>query len=515
VREESHVITTAPSPILDPAATEAVLGIPRDVPLTIDAMARGMRLTFLPHGKKTPRITRFVEALHDVLVRSGVKIIPFSEALEPGAKKRVQEGVVIIAAGELEAGSLPVDYVGNLRRTTAVGIVDAPCPVTDRTPTQANLDSVVQALAWSIVQVIIFVQEDQWTICTMNGAIIPCRYGAAFTDAVRGTLISKIAAPVVPPHAADFLFEEGVLDVRSPEIAPHVRDFEESAPLWARTGVMLFHTSTSNLQFRNDFYRRIGTAYLDRRSGMSYGFLARQLAVRPPRALHGDEADALLGGAEWREKGVVEHDGKLYVALHVSEDPLLAEVPAVRVLATRSGCDKAHVQGDRDLMLMQLDRGNISFQTPPTSGIDYRPSYDTLTILAHALGNALIASVMALVEPDAPFLAALQTNGSALAHWHGTIDHALLPRGYRVFGAHNPPVSCSTHQSASFALEGKLAVLRDAGRALIAYAGDLHIEPHHGVNVTWPSLVDLAQVLLEANGNVRGARWDGVSRMNG
>ena len=68
---------------------------------------------------------------------------------------------------------------------------------------------------------------------------------------------------------------------------PYVQDFQESGKLWSDTGLMLFHTSLESLAFRNRYYKRLAAAYLDHRSGMSYGFLARQLAVDPPAGVDG------------------------------------------------------------------------------------------------------------------------------------------------------------------------------------------------------------------------------------
>jgi hypothetical protein len=124
--------------------------------------------------------------------------------------------------------------------------------------------------------------------------------------------------------------------------------------------------------------------------------------------------------------------------------------------------------------------------------VDCRPSYDTLTIMAHAAGNAIVASVLARLQPGAPFVEMIREGGAALAHWHGLINPAILPPGYFVHGAANPPVSCSTFQSAVYALTGKLEALEQSILEGVPFLGDVHVEPFHGTNITGRSLVSLA-----------------------
>jgi hypothetical protein len=487
-------------------ALRAMLGIEKAVPLSPEAMAQSLRVTFFPGGKMTPRLTGFAERLRDALLLSNVEVIPYERAIADGRRSKVREGIVIIAPGELETGNLPVNHVPNLRSNTVVGIVEGPCPAEKVNGDQQKLNSIVEMLAWNIVQVVIYVDEGSWTICTMNGAIIRCPDPLRFQSDVFSTLVPKLAAPVVPPHASDFDLHEGALDLYSPRYQPYVDDFENAAPLWAETGLMLFHTSLESLAFRSTYYKRVARAYLDKRSGMSYGFLSRQIAVplQPARELQGNERVA--GFADLQERGFARANGELHVLLRVGSRRFVVNVPPVQVLATRSGCDKAHIKGHRDLMMLGLSGGTISVHTPTAAnGIDFRPSYDTLTILAHALGNALIGALMTCNHDASPFAGTLSNSGMALAHWHGDVDTALFPDGFTVFGNENPPVSCSTHQAAMYTLRGKLeAYARHTGQGKV-YLGDIHVEPHHGVNVTWPSLLGLARRLLGRNGTFEDA----------
>ncbi|HHE32875.1 MAG TPA: hypothetical protein ENL07_09720, partial [Chlorobaculum parvum] len=135
-----------------------------------------------------------------------------------------------------------------------------------------------------------------------------------------------------------------------------------------------------------------------------------------------------------------------------------------------------------------------------------RPSFDTLTIIAHAVGNTMIASILRTLRPDSRFPKLLERFGSGMTHWHHYPDDDMIPKGYIKHGKENPPVSCSTPQSAAYSLLGKLEALERALEAGTDYRGDVHIEPGHGTNVVGAAtLSDMAEFL---NGEV----CEGVKR---
>lgn len=471
---------------LPPGDAIRILALKKQVPMTPESMAAGLRVTFYPVVSASESLRAFAGRLHQALVAAGVQVFPYADAMDPVRQGKLRENLVVIATGDLRTGDLPVDHVQNLRTTTVVGIVEGPCPAEEETTDQEKLNRIVHTLTWSIVQVAIYVDRKRWTITTMNGAVIPCDLAGPFDRDVLELLIPKLAAPVVPPHASDFDVRSGVLDLNDPALRSYVEDFVQSGPLWEQTGLLLFHTSMDRLEFRSPFYKRIAAAYLDHRSGMSYGFLARQTAL----SYH----------PSWMERTPATE-----ITMIMAGRELPIPVPDVWVLTTRSGCDKSHLDPARDLLMMGLSGGRVVLATPKglDRHVDSKPSYDTLTILAHACANALVALAMAVVRPDAGFAAMLGGNGAALAHWHGTIAADAVPDGYVVHGAENPPVSCSTRQAALFAFTGKLAALETSLRRTTPFAGDIHIEPHHGVNVTGASLVSLARWAME---RVRGVR---------
>jgi hypothetical protein len=141
---------------------------------------------------------------------------------------------------------------------------------------------------------------------------------------------------------------------------------------------------------------------------------------------------------------------------------------------------------------------------------DYRPSFDTKVILAHAVGNSVVASILAMTDPKSDFLAHSRNDGLALVHWHGYIRRELVPAGWTVHGQRNPHVACSTAQSAVFALAGKLEAFAPTLKEGKPYRGDIHIEPHHGTNATFDSISGIAKFLLETpESSVLGNRYLG------
>ena len=161
------------------------------------------------------------------------------------------------------------------------------------------------------------------------------------------------------------------------------------------------------------------------------------------------------------------------------------KIPDVWLLSTRSGCNKTDLNPQKDILRLGLHRGEITIDTPPEiEAEECRPSYDTYAILAHAVGNIITASLLLTKNRKSTFPEILQTNGLSISHWHGYPDREYPLPGYVIHGEDNPPVSCSTPQSAAYAFHGKLRSLDLYEGAAESYRGDVHIEPHHGTNIT-------------------------------
>jgi hypothetical protein len=127
---------------------------------------------------------------------------------------------------------------------------------------------------------------------------------------------------------------------------------------------------------------------------------------------------------------------------------------------------------------------------------DYKTSFDTQVILAHSVGNAIIASILNHINPKSAFLRRYLENGISISHWHGYIHPEFVEPGWFVHGIANPHVACSSPQSAMYALQGKLNSFLESISKNIEYKGDIHVEPHHGTNICYTSITDLSKYLI-------------------
>lgn len=456
-----------------------LLGFPTDAPLTPRDMAAGLTVTFAPPHRTTPTLEAFADRLRDALAAAGARIVPFEEALD--ARGKIRPDVVTIERGDGADADLAIRRVSSLYRNPLVGLFDAPPPVAPDAGLQETLDAIVGVLAWSQIHTPVFLHDGTWTVCTMNGAVILCGDADDLDRAVLEAFVPKLAAQVRPPDPAAITVRPGSLDLGP--LAAEVADFVDGARAWDASGLMLAHTSLDTLRFRDRFFRRLAATYLDHRTGMSYGFLARQLPMATRPAVRLADVAADVQSLDWDAEPVRDVDGTWTARVRVGAEDWLAGVPAVSVLCTRSGCDKVHLVPEADLVRLTLDRGRLFFDTSDADARDCRPSYDTYALLTHAVGNALVAAIRQALDPEDPFAFALAKQGLALAHWHG-YPAGPPPDGFTVHGAANPPVSCSTPQSAAFALVGKLDALGDALGSGASYLGDVHIEPHHGTNLS-------------------------------
>ena len=474
-------------------AAGRLLGLDKPVPLDIREMTAELRVTCYPYTSESQELKCFTDKLFCSLKALGVEVLPFDEALEC-ERQKVISGTVIFAPGEYESEELAINRVSSLYNNPVVGIYDAPCPVNSMQTTQEKLDAVVGVLAWNMVHIAIFVDHDTWTICTMNGGIVTYRRADDLFSAIQTSLIPKLTAQVIPPNKShNIVFRSAGFDPTEPRYQDYLSDFMFCGKIWAQNQCMLSHTSVESLAYRNAYYKRIVKAYLDHRSGMSYGFLAWQLPIDIKPALSLIEAQQKFPGIRWRIGEAVSIDEQRYVCLAVEDEPYVMEVPDVWVLSTRSGCNKTGLDPEKDILRLGLVKGQIILETSATVDLstDCKPSYDSLTILANAVGNALIASICKILKTNSRFSDTLEKEGLSLTHWHNYLEKSTLPEGHFLHGFNNPSVACSTPQSAIYALLGKFEAFNMALSARQEFLGDVHIEPDHGTNIS--SVMSLTQ----------------------
>jgi hypothetical protein len=462
-----------------------LLGIPMTTPLDPAAMSAQLRVAFCPAPELSPRLHRFTVALREAFRKCGVTIV--EEAQHNSRSQRFEAGTTVLAPGIFPDELLPINRVSTLYNNLIVGIYDEPPPVSQYQTPQETLDAVIGRLAREMVHLLIYVTGESWTVCSMNGGITTFDTPLPQSADVLESLIPKITAQVVPPRDGDLEIRQDALDTSTEEFLRVAEDFVSCGHIWAGNPQFMNHTSRESLDYRNDFYRKIVARYLDERSGMSYGFFARQLPVSTIPAKRD----------EGKTNGQMLHEQPV-VPVMVAGTRLLVPVPPVRICTTRSGCRKTALDARHDLVELGLDNGRAWLATPKAlpAGLLSKPSFDTMTIIAHAVGNVMIASILRTLRPESRFPSLLERFGASITHWHHYPDDDMVPKGYVVHGKENPPVSCSTPQSAAYSLLGKLDALELSLETGIDYLGDIHIEPGHGTNIVGTrSLTGMARFL--------------------
>jgi len=460
-----------------------LLDISKNVPLTEIDMAESMAVTFHPEHQRTERLDTFAQNLKTNLINIGVEVLPFKDALNENGK--IRPGIVIFEQGEGKDKDLAIKKVSTLYDNPIVGILEGELQIPDQPNLQETLNSIVSVLAWNLVHVPLFVQKNGWTICTMNGSVIKCKNWMSSANDVLHSLVPKLSAQVVPPKREKIVYRNNKFDAQKEGYNTFIEDFMSAAKIWRDNGLMLAHTSIDDLTYRNRFYKRVVSQFLDQRTGMSYGFMVKQLPVDVEPAIEKSSAPDFLKSHDWDHNPMVEFNDDFYAKFHRLDTEWFVKIPDVWLLSTRSGCNKTNLNPRKDILKLGLHKGNITIETPVDGASETcRPSYDTYAIIAHALGNIIAASIILATDSNSEFPTILKKNGLSISHWHGYPNKEYPLSGYAIHGEENPPVSCSTPQSAAYAFMGKLKSLDLSKHSLKKYRGDIHIEPHHGTNIS-------------------------------
>ncbi len=471
------------SEYLETATIKRILGLKEDIPLSIDDMKGALKVTFYQVNPVSEFMNQFYDKLCSGFKALGVEVVDFKDALDDSNK--VKPNTTVVVAGMTDdPKDMMVNHVSSLYSNPIVALYERDSPVNPEDSNQDKLDSIISVLAYDVVHMAIFVNDKNWTICTMNGAIVPTPHGDDICEAIENCLIPKLAAQIVPPHKLsniDFRYDK--FDPQEETYTIVSKDLKGASLLLQKDGLIMSHTKVSSINFKNKFHERVVNAYLDHRSGMSYGFMTWQLPVTSFPAMLVDPEEKL------------EKLATNTVNISFLDKDYLVEIPDVSVVATRSGCDKNNLDISKDIVCLSLSDGKIILDLPVGTGKDddVKPSYDTLAILAHAVGNTIVSSLLKTIIGENPFSTALDNSGLALFHWHGYLSSGLIPPNHFTHGEDNPSVSCSTNQSAIYSLTGKLEALAKSMDTNLDFLGDIHIEPHHGTNIS--STLSLSEIV--------------------
>jgi hypothetical protein len=528
-------------------AIQKILGIKEEIYTTAEKMAEELNITFFPYisPHTDPHLIDFANKLRQTLVELRVNIIPYKLALKevlfrkrikklllillnnisyllekyilrkPPASiyinssviknilksKRIKRGISVIAVGENETGNLPMDNTSSFRESSVITILNLPPHINTQSDFNTHFNTAISLFAYHMTNIVIGVGKREWILYNFNASHPIYDIKKDFKENILHALIPKIAAPIRAHSFSDFIIQEETFNINDAVHAPLVEDIIESGGIFDKTGLYPKSKRIDELNFRNKYYYWIGQIHLDNRNGMSYGFLARQLPTVLFPLIPLIDAQKKYGSCISTDHDWFICNGVIFVTVKLSQGTFCMKIPEVWVLSQRSGSDKTHLNPQSDLIKLGLKNGNMYLQTPIGTKLNksFKPSFDTKVILAHAVGNAIIASIINHLSINYQFPNIISKQGFALSHWHGYFNQHYIPKGLRMYGMQNPHVACSSPQSALYALKGKLDVFGENNFSYNNYLGDIHVEPHHGINVSFPTLKGLATYLMKYN----------------
>lgn len=528
--------------MLSQEAIQKILGIDEKVHITPEKMADELNVTFFPYNEKTvsSEVLQFLNQLKKTFLELKVNVVPYNEALVKIPKSkifrrvyllllnnllffferillkksyrnfvefaaikrlllrpvRIKSGISIIAVADSKATELPIDYTSSFRNSSVVTLLDMPANITEKSTFHEHFDTAMKLFAEHMTNIVIGINKKEWILYNFNAShpVYPLKEN--FRENILKALISKIVAPIRPYRFSDFIVKSSNFNITDEPYRSLINDFVLSGALLDKAGLYPKGKKIDDLPFRNQFYKLIGKIHLDNRSGMSYGFLSLQMPISLPVLISYEKSSHRRDFQLAKKDYVVKEDGAIFVALELPQGKYILEIPKVFVLSQKSGSDKTNFNAKKDLIKIGLINGRMTLETPKGLVLtsDFKPSFDTKVILAHAVGNAIVGAVISHFRNDSKFVKLLTEQGMALVHWHGYVGPQFIPKNIYVHGANNPHVSCSSPQSAIYAIDGKLKMFQQAWISNETdYLGDMHIEPHHGTNMTFPSLQEFSR----------------------
>jgi len=521
---------------------QKLLDIKEKVQISQNEMADKLNITFFPYDEKAvgENILNFKRKLEESFLRLNVNVIPYKDSLHrirlskvlmrvikillnnflfvvesiyktperifvnwgvlvnTFKRTRIKKGISVVALGENTSWNLPMDTTSSFTESSVITILDLPSNIKDDSSFYEHFDTAMGLFAYHMTNIVIAVKEDKWILYNFNASHPTYPIEDNIDKYVLKGLIPKIVAPIRPVKFDEFTVKNEVFDPMDEHHKYAVKDMLESGNLLEKSGLYPQGKKIDSLPFRNGYYRWIGKIHLDNRNGMSYGFLARQLPTVLSSLIPLEQAKGQFGEAIQPDKDYFEYEKSLYLIIDLPTGTFAMKVPEVWVLSQRSGCNKTKMDPERDLIKLGLVSGKLYLQSSKKVKLNqnYKTSFDTKLILANALGNTIIASILKHFQKDSEFAKLVESNGLAICHWHGYINEKSLPKNFLVHGNQNPNVSCSSPQSAIYALDGKLRAFIESMGGGNDFAGDIHVEPHHGTNIIFPSLQQFGEYIV-------------------
>lgn len=504
--------------ILSFEAVCKIMGFDDNLMIVQEEMAQKLNVTFYPfEGKVSKETKEFYESFKKILEEYKVNIIPFEEALTDPRHKTIKRGICIIVLGEQEKENMAIERVTSLRDNLILTILDDPIDLSKREYNDQT-EYGLQSLMWHFSNVIISVGAKYWVVSAGNGTSFHelNEDENQFKYNILNTVISKLAAPIRPIPLSEFTVKEKGFDAKSDEIGIYIEDMIKGSQAVEKTKLLEYSASLKDIDFKSESYRKLYSIMIDNRTGAHFGFLSRQLPTELSEILSIEDAEAQ--GIKFSNKDYTYFNDDIYVKYSVENHTFCLKVPEVATLTSISGSDKTNLRSE-DILKMGIKGGKMWLQFSDEIDVEKkilpsgdekvilrrssngeeitpRPSFDTKIIFTHAVASAIFASIMKKFKPHSLYPQIVEQNGLALLHWHGYVLPELIPRGWKIYGAKNPSFMCSTQQSGAVAfLKKELLMLNNIFFEKDEMLGEVHIEPQHGVNLSWTGLVEMAHFL--------------------
>ena len=485
-----------------------IVGLDDDLVVNHEEMGRNLNVTIYPFEGEVSEYTRiFFTHMIEAFEYYNVNIIPFEESLVRKGQKAIKKGIHIIVLGEQEEDNMPVECLISYRDNLILTVIDDNKYVEEGYPKKEfsnQADYGLGLITWHFSNFVVGVGKDHWIPYGSTGLndVYPIDFTGSFKVDILKTLISKLFAPINPIPLSEFDIDGKGFKIDDKWMKPYLDDLVRGSNRFMETGLMNYRFTVNDIPFKKEVYRKLYSIMLDNRTSIHFGYLSRQLPPLLSEVVPLSKAEEDLN-IDFGLKDYVFHNENLYVKIHLKGETLCVQVPEIQTLTSISGSDKINMKYT-DIVKMGLKNGKMSLQfeesiDPVKNNV--RPSFDTKVILANAVATTLFASVLKYADPEAPYPKLLEKQGAALGHWHGYFNPDYIPRGYEIYGGDFPVFMCSAQQAAAYGFIGKAnAMMKYAEeKQEHEYCGDIHIEPDHGVNVTWESLNQLAYFLLSSD----------------